>query len=298
MRWLVRAPHCARACRRPPEARGARAAPLLGLTTARISFFSASERASHRLRWHLHRSPRSHLHCAAFFWSTEAISPSSGAASSSRVARARARARPRLVRSHCQELTVEIRALEREIGERVSTLAPSLLSICGCGALTAAKIVRRDGEHRALPQRRCVRSSQRHGTAPCLFCRTAASSPQSNGNRQLNAALYRIALTQKQWHPQAQALIARRRAQGDSSRGALRVLKRRLSDVVYRALLRCADRAASCRLTEERVAFGAATASLLGCLASARHPRSLGGVAAATTPATTRRRWQRPTRRG
>jgi hypothetical protein len=56
------------------------------------------------------------------------------------------------------------------------------------------------------------------------------------GNRQLNAARHRIALTQLHWHPPAQALIARRRANGDGGLEALRVLKRRLSDVVYRAL--------------------------------------------------------------
>jgi hypothetical protein len=49
--------------------------------------------------------------------------------------------------------------------------------------------------------------------------------------------LHRIALTQAHWHPEARALIARRKANGDGGLEALRVLKRRLSDVVYRALL-------------------------------------------------------------
>ena len=137
----------------------------------------------------------------------------------------------------CRELTVEIRALEQEIAERVSTLAPSLLAICGCGALTAAKIV---GETASIKRFRSPDAYARHnGTAPlpvssagCVHHRLSRT-----GNRQLNAALYRIALTQTQWHPDAKTMIARRRAQGDSSREALRVLKRRLSDVVYRALL-------------------------------------------------------------
>nr|WP_236952445.1 hypothetical protein [Kibdelosporangium phytohabitans] len=57
------------------------------------------------------------------------------------------------------------------------------------------------------------------------------------GNRQLNAALHRIALTQARCHPDARALLARRRARGDGGLEALRVLKRHLSDIVYRALL-------------------------------------------------------------
>ncbi|MBE1610014.1 hypothetical protein HEB94_006862 [Actinopolymorpha pittospori] len=56
------------------------------------------------------------------------------------------------------------------------------------------------------------------------------------GNRQLNAALHRVALTQARWHPDTKAMIARRVASGDSGREAMRILKRRLSDVVYRAL--------------------------------------------------------------
>ena len=57
------------------------------------------------------------------------------------------------------------------------------------------------------------------------------------GNRQLNAALHRIAMTQARMHPPAQELLARLKLNGDGSMDALRVLKRRLSDVVYRAML-------------------------------------------------------------
>ena len=57
------------------------------------------------------------------------------------------------------------------------------------------------------------------------------------GNRQLNAALHRIALTQARHSPQARDYLARRQAAGSSSKEAMRCLKRRLSDVVYRALV-------------------------------------------------------------
>lgn len=57
------------------------------------------------------------------------------------------------------------------------------------------------------------------------------------GNRQLNAALHRIALTQARCHPGARELLVRRKAGGDGGLEALRILKRRLSDVVYRALI-------------------------------------------------------------
>ena len=59
---------------------------------------------------------------------------------------------------------------------------------------------------------------------------------ERTGNRQLNAALHRIALTQARWHPPAKGMIERRKSVGNSGREALRVLKRRLSDAVFQAL--------------------------------------------------------------
>jgi transposase len=116
------------------------------------------------------------------------------------------------------------------------TLAPSLLEICGCGPLTAAKIL---GETAGIERFKSPDAYARHnGTAPLPVWSSNRSRHRlsRSGNRQLNAAIHRIALTQAHWHPPAQALIARRRANGDGGLEALRVLKRRISDVVYRAL--------------------------------------------------------------
>lgn len=137
----------------------------------------------------------------------------------------------------CRQLTAEIDALEAEITELVEQLAPSLLAICGCGPLTAAKIL---GETAGIDRFRSRDAYARHnGTAPLpVWSSNRARHRLSRiGNRQLNAALHRIALTQAHWHPDARALLARRRANGDGGLEALRVLKRRLSDVVYQALL-------------------------------------------------------------
>ena len=57
------------------------------------------------------------------------------------------------------------------------------------------------------------------------------------GNRQLNASLHRIAVTQKRCHEPAQTYLHRRMAQGNTKSEALRAFKRKLSDIVYRALL-------------------------------------------------------------
>ena len=136
----------------------------------------------------------------------------------------------------CQALTVEINELEREITGLVTALAPSLLEICGCGPLTAAKTL---GETAGIDRFKSNDAYARHnGTAPLPVWSSNRRRHRLSrtGNRQLNAALHRIALTQANHHPAAKALIARRRANSDGGLEALRVLKRRLSDVVYRAL--------------------------------------------------------------
>jgi transposase len=60
------------------------------------------------------------------------------------------------------------------------------------------------------------------------------------GNRELNTALHRIAVTRLRLHPPAKALIERRISLGDSKTEALRVLRRHLADVVYHRLLHAA----------------------------------------------------------
>ena len=79
---------------------------------------------------------------------------------------------------------------------------------------------------------------RRNGTAPLPVWSSnrARHRLSRTGNRQLNAAIHRIALTQARCHPDARALLAHRKASGDGGMEALRILKRRLSDVVFKAM--------------------------------------------------------------
>jgi transposase len=56
------------------------------------------------------------------------------------------------------------------------------------------------------------------------------------GNRQLNCALYRIAITQARVHPPARAYLERKQAEGKSRREAIRCLKRTLARVIFNTL--------------------------------------------------------------
>jgi len=204
------------------------------LTDHRDDLVAERTRVINRLRWHLHElDPKleSSLHSLNKLRSLDRLAAAL-AGRDDLVARL-----ARTLTTRCRELTLEIEELTREITTRVTTIAPSLLSICGCGPLTAAKIL---GETAGVERFRSADAYARHnGSAPLPVSSAGRAHHRLSrtGNRQLNAALHRIAVTQAQWHPQAKTMIARRIATGDSSREARRVLKRRLTDIVYRALL-------------------------------------------------------------
>lgn len=71
-----------------------------------------------------------------------------------------------------------------------------------------------------------------------MWSSNSARHPLSKtGNRQLNAALHRIALTQARSLPAARAYLENRQAAGATRKEALRSLKRRIPDVIFRTML-------------------------------------------------------------
>jgi transposase len=135
-----------------------------------------------------------------------------------------------------RELTCSIDALEREIGRLVARLAPALLSLAGCGPLTAAKLV---GETAGIGRFRSAAAYARHnGTAPLPVWsgNDVRHRLSRTGNRQLNVALHRIAITQLRIDERAQAYLAGRRARGNTKTEAIRALRRHLSDEVFRRM--------------------------------------------------------------
>ena len=137
-----------------------------------------------------------------------------------------------------RELTREANQLERDVTHRVTQLVPSLLKIPGCGALSAAKLVGEAADITRFKSRDAY--AMWAGTAPIPVWSANNERFRLNrgGNRQTNAALHRIAITQLRIHPDAQAFIKRRLETGSTKREALRLLKRKLANVVYRNLLK------------------------------------------------------------
>lgn len=134
-------------------------------------------------------------------------------------------------------LTETISALAKRIGERVRSVAPVLLALPGCGELTAAKLV---GETAGVTRFKSEAAFARHaGVAPIpVWSGNTAGRVRMtrSGNRQLNAALHRLAVTQIRIDGLGQTYYRKRQAEGDSKTEALRCLKRRLARVVFHHL--------------------------------------------------------------
>jgi transposase len=138
-----------------------------------------------------------------------------------------------------RDLTLKLKALELEISQRVATLTPNLLALVGCGALTAAKLV---GEVAGIGRFRSRAAfAMFNGTAPIPVWSGNSDRHRLNrgGNRQVNAALHRIAVTQLRFHQPAIAYLDHRRSQphNNTKTEAIRALRRRLSDEVYGRLV-------------------------------------------------------------
>ena len=111
----------------------------------------------------------------------------------------------------------------------------------GCGALSAAKLVGEAADITRFKSRDAYAMWAGVAPIPVWSANNQRFRLNRGGNRQTNAAIHRIAITQIRIHPDARlvskAFITRRLQAGSTKREALRLLKRKLANVVYRALL-------------------------------------------------------------
>ncbi|MDQ3573404.1 MAG: transposase [Actinomycetota bacterium] len=152
-------------------------------------------------------------------------------------------------RRQALDLLADVRRLDRDlvavrarITEAVEASKTSLTDIFGVGPVTAALVLGHSGDVGRFATRNHYASY--NGTAPL----EASSGPKKRhrlnprGNRQLNHALHMAAVTQVGHDTPGRAYYQRKIAEGKSKKEALRALKRRISDVVYRALLEDSSR--------------------------------------------------------
>ena len=191
-------------------------------------------RTQQRLRWHLHElDPTVHVPLGALdrtIWLDRL---------SRKLARSEQTVQLQIARDlvgRCRTLTRAILALDRELQQRTHTLAPRLTQLPGCGPVSAAKLLCEIGP---IDRFRSDAQLARHaGVAPL----DASSGNHQRhrldrgGNRQLNCALHRIAITQGRVHAPARAYLERKQSEGKTRREAIRCLKRQLARTVYNTL--------------------------------------------------------------
>ncbi|MDQ4038463.1 MAG: transposase [Actinomycetota bacterium] len=133
-------------------------------------------------------------------------------------------------------LTVRERTLEREFAELMKIVAPRLLALPGCGALTAAKIVGETANVSRFRSEACYAMHAGAAPIPASSGKTNRYRLARGGNRQLKAALHRIAVTQIRLEGPGRAYFQHRLAKGNTKMEALRAMKRRLARVIFNLL--------------------------------------------------------------
>lgn len=127
--------------------------------------------------------------------------------------------------------------LEKRITRLVEHRYPHLLTIPGCGPLTTAKIAGETANIDRFRSEACFAMNAGAAPLPVWSGNTRGRVRMSRtGNRQLNAALHRIAVTQIRLDGLGRTYYRKRLDSGDSTIEALRCLKRRLCRVVFHAL--------------------------------------------------------------
>ena len=143
-----------------------------------------------------------------------------------------------------RDLLAEIRRVDRDLAElvaRIKTAATAsgttVTDAFGIGPVVAAYLIGHSADIARFPT--AGHYARYNGTAPIQ----ASSGPTTRhrlnprGNRQLNHALHMAAVTQVRNDTPGRAYYRRKQAEGHSPKGAMRALKRRISDAVCRHLL-------------------------------------------------------------
>jgi len=137
-----------------------------------------------------------------------------------------------------QGLNAEMASIDAALIELVAATAPSLLELHGVGLDSAATLLVTAGDN---PDRLNSEGSWAHlcGVAP-LPAGSGKTSGRNRlnrgGDRQANAALYRIVLTRMSNHPETRRYVTRRRTEGLNTPEIMRSLKRYVSRQVFKHL--------------------------------------------------------------
>jgi transposase len=135
-----------------------------------------------------------------------------------------------------QQLTTESRELKREIATLVRRTAARLLDEPGIGPISAAQILVAWSHAGRVRSEAAFAMLAGVSPIPASSGQTIRHRLNRGGDRQLNRALHTIVLARRATDPVTQTYLARRMAEGRTSREAVRCLKRHLARHLYRLL--------------------------------------------------------------
>jgi transposase len=156
-----------------------------------------------------------------------------------RLARSEQTARVRIARDELRrivELSRAIGRLERELAPLVAATAPRLLAEAGCSVLTAAKLIGEIAGADRFPTDAQLARCAGVAPIPASSGRRVRHRLDRGGNRQLNAALHRLAVNKARLCPHTADYLTRKQAEGKTRMEALRCLKRHLARRVLQLL--------------------------------------------------------------
>ena len=135
-------------------------------------------------------------------------------------------------------LNAEMRNIDEMITDLIEETAPGLLELYGVGVDTAASLLVTAGDN---PDRLHAEGSWAHlcGVTPLPANSgkvTTRFRLSRGGDRQANAALYRIVLTRMSSHDETRRYVARRREEGLNTAEIMRCLKRYVARQTYKHL--------------------------------------------------------------
>lgn len=153
--------------------------------------------------------------------------------------------RVRLLDEHTaavEDLDARDREAARELDALIDVSGSTLNELCGIAERLASELLVEVGDPRRFASEGGF--ARFNGTAPI----PASSGEGDNdpiryrlnrgGNRRVNAVLHRMAVTQLRCDERARHIYDNARQHGHTKREAMRILKRHLSDVVYRRMIR------------------------------------------------------------
>ena len=136
-----------------------------------------------------------------------------------------------------RSLDAEMKTIDHALTGLISETAPSLFELHGVGVDTAASLLVTAGDN---PDRLHNERSWAHlcGVTPLPASSGKVTRHRLNrgGDRQANAALYRIVLTRMSSHPETRTYVARRREEGLNTTEIMRCLKRYVARQTYKHL--------------------------------------------------------------